>query len=236
MATFAQLSYWIDPVEVRDVVRRIETDDAALKRRNTICLPSGVLQSGSEAGFKDMVESYLKSFQIPHSAVVLTMHFCGCTDISVRALSAMAGLRFDGTVTSYEKPSVPDHMDKDTILKIEGTDLLLELIRYPCMALLDIVTECAAFYRQKRKLIESLPRAEFVPSAPSRLQILIETVVASHFGLHVAAEEHGLETPRINQGYQSLTVSCIPPIPDLLLTAARTSALLSTASSRPRLA
>jgi hypothetical protein len=226
MGTFAQLSSWIDPVEVLDVLIRIEGNGAALRQRHTICLQSNVLQSGSEAGFRDMVTSYLNSFQVPHSIVTLTIASYGCSDISARAVSALADLRFDGTVTAYSKTSVPSQMPQDTVLAIEGPDVLIDLIKNPCMALLDIVTECAAFYRQKRKQIESLPRAEFVPSASSRLQIQIEKVVASHFGLHVAPEDHGLETPRINQGYRSITVSCVPPIPEPLLRVARESSVL----------
>jgi hypothetical protein len=100
MGTFAQLSSWIDPTELLDVLIRIEADGPALRQRNTICLQSNVLQSGSEAGFRDMVTSYLNSFQVPHSLVTLTIASYDCSDISARALAALADLRFDGTVTA----------------------------------------------------------------------------------------------------------------------------------------
>ena len=145
MGPFAQLSSWIDPVEVLDVLIRIEADEAALKERNTIFLRSTVLQSGSEAGFRDMVTAYLNSFQVPHPIVAVTMASYDCSDISIRALSAFANLRFDGTVTAYSRTTVPSQMAQDTVLAIEGPDVLLDLIKYPCMALLDMVTDVRGF-------------------------------------------------------------------------------------------
>src|SRR5215467_404104 len=232
---FAQLSSWIDPVEVLHVLIRLEADDATLKDRNTILLRSSLLQNGSEAGLRDMVTSYLNSFQVPYPIIALTKVYFDCSDISLRALSALAALRFDGTVTAYSRATVPAQLQPDTVLAIEGSDVLLDLIKYPCMALLDIVSESVRFYKDQRKVIESCSRVELVPSAPSRLQIEIEKVVAAHFGVHVAPEDHGLETPRLNQGYRSLTISGMPPIRELLLSATKEQSriLCAMAGSTP---
>src|SRR5438067_2215768 len=89
MDPFAQLSSWIDPVEVLDVLIRIESNSAALQKRDTILLQSTVLESGSEAGFKDMVTSYLNSFQVPDSLVTLTMAYYDTSEISLRTISAI---------------------------------------------------------------------------------------------------------------------------------------------------
>ena len=234
MDPFAQLSSWIDPVEVLDVLIRIESNSAALQKRDTILLQSTVLESGSEAGFKDMVTSYLNSFQVPDSLVTLTMAYYDTSEISLRTISAVASLRFDGTVTAYSKTKVPSEMAQDTVLAIEGSDLLLDLVKYPCMALLDVVSTTAAAWKRQRKTIEAVGRVEFVPSAASRLQIAVETVVASHFGAHIAPEDHGLKIPRTNLGYRSFTISGIPPIPESQLKLAReTSVFLAATANQP---
>ena len=214
---------------------RLESDDAALQERNTILLRSNVLESGSEAGFRDMLTSYLDSFQVPHSIVALTFASYDCSDISVRTVSALATLRFDGTVTAYDRTTVPPQMKQDTVLAIEGPDVLLDLIKYPCMALLDIVSEIAAAWKQQREVIESdhVSHVEFTPSAPSRLQISIEKVVASYFGADTATGDLGLETPRINRGYRSLTVSGVPPIAEALMNMVREQSVLR-ANPTPR--
>jgi hypothetical protein len=221
MDSFLQLSNWIDPVEVLDVLIRLQSNAAALNERNTLVLRSDLIESGAEAGFSDMVKSYLNSFEVPHSLIILTMAYYDSSDISLQAVSALARLRFDGTVTAYSRTTVPSQMAQDTVLTIEASDLLIDLIKYPCMALLDLVTQSAAFWKQHQEIIEKLTRVEFVPSAPSRLQIAVEKVVASHFGAHTAPEDHGLESPRLNQNYRSLTVSGLPPIPEPFLNEVR---------------
>ncbi len=221
MNPLAQLSCWIDPVEVVDVLIRIENGETALKR-HTLCLQSTVLEGGSVAGFADMVTNYLSSFRVPASLITLTTVLHDCSDISSRARSALASLHFDGSIAIHARATVPPELPRDTVLSIECSAVVADLIEYPCRALLDMVDVCVDFWRSKQEVIESVQCVEFVPSGASRLQIAVDQLVASHFGAHVLAEN--FEPPRINQGYRALTVSGRPPIRQSLVDSVRQAA------------
>lgn len=217
MDSLAQLSCWIDPVEVLDALIRVDANEAALGERDTLLLQSKVLDSGSEAGFDRMVAGYLGNFELPYPILILTLAWYHCSAISRRAVAAVAGLRFDGTITSYDRQSVPSHLPPDTVLAIEASNVLIELVKNPCAALLDIVSSNIAFWRQKRDVLKSpyVMGVELTPSAPSPLQIAIESEVASSFGVLTKAAD--LDVHRMNQGFRAITVSGRPPLPDTLV-------------------
>jgi hypothetical protein len=219
-----QLAAWIDPYVLMNCARRYEMDHEHALAPETLAIGSGQLNSGEEGNYAELAMKFLRGFRIPPALIDLMR----CLPRKGAALEGgwlwLQDLSISAIVQACSRGNVPEGLPPETILLIKERDAVLDLVRAPVVALLDLVGMLAAQWREAGKVRAPIFHE---PNMPSEFYAFVDSQVASAFvGLATQKDFKAVRGPKLR--YRAVTVfGCTDPtdpVWEITQDAARTAA------------
>ena len=177
--TFAhQMMTWLDPAQVLRCGARLQSERDAAQSEQVLMIGSGDLSHGSEAHFDQLVTKLLRGFEFPIEVLRLLAATQKDFDITDEDLTWLANLKFNGAIQVVSKTEPPLGCPPHTILLVRERDVVLDLLRDPIIALLEMVRRGALHWREVAKLDA---RVYLESSSPTPLLAYVENKVAQYY-------------------------------------------------------
>lgn len=177
--TFAhQLTSWLDPLALLECVGRYDVDRDRALAPATLIVGSGRLHSGDEGNYAELIRKFLSGFRIPLPVLELLRSLQkppGSSDDSWRWL---ADLTISARVRVCSRGKTPAGVPPHTILLLDERDAVVDLLRAPVLALLDLVDQVAFTWRELAALSASIYHE---PNMPSPFYAYVDSRVAASF-------------------------------------------------------
>jgi hypothetical protein len=220
-STFAhQLMAWLDPLQVLRCGSRLQSDRDAALSEQVLIIGSGALSDGSEARFDQLVAKFLRGFEFPLEVLRLLASTQDNFPFSNEDLTWLANLELKAAIRVCSRSTPVEKSPVDTILLIRERDAVLDLLRDPILALLDIVTRCAWMWREWK---ERDARVYYEPSVPSPFFSYVERQVAeSYVDLEPAPHLTGMAGPNLR--YRAVTAFGVTSLSAAMFEVVRESA------------
>ena len=167
-----EISSWIDPHVVTNVIQRLNDDREAAFTPSGCVVVSNELRSAEEAGFASLARLYLEHFRFPAGYLDL---LADSVDASVR--SWFEALRFEGSIVLNPQIENPPQPDVRGLLFVHERDVVADLLIQPLNMLLSIVTTFAYTWRNP-----PLSDVYLLHSSTGPFHTFVERVVAESFG------------------------------------------------------
>lgn len=146
------LASFLDPTTVMDSVRRYSEERKAATSDGSLIIASSHLSFGEEGNFAELVHEFLRAFVMPEPFVSLLKELYGTRGYSRTTWRWIEELTFSFDVRSYRHGAAPPGCPRNTILLIHERDAVLDIVRNPILALLDMVGRAAVYWRQAAAL------------------------------------------------------------------------------------
>jgi hypothetical protein len=200
--TFAhQMMTWLDPAEILRCCVRLQSDRDAALSEQVLMIGSRDLSHGSEAHFDQLVMKLLRGFEFPTEVLRLLAAIQKDFPFTDEDLTWLANLEFNGGIQVASKAQPIAGRPAHTILLVRERDVVLDLLRDPIMALLEMVWRGALHWR---KFANLEARVYLESSSPTPLFSYIERQVAQYY-IDLEPRPHitGMQGPNVR--YRAIT-------------------------------
>lgn len=205
-----QLSAWLDPVELLEAGLRYESDrDKALAPASLI-ICSGRLQNGKEGNYETLVQKFISGFRMPQAVIELLHRFEASAELSKETWDWLERLRCSGTIKVYSRTNIQPDVPPNTILTLHERDAVVDILRSPVFALLDLVDRLGIGWRQYAELGASLYHQ---PNMPTPFYSYLDYQVASAF-VKFVSPLHLMDKIGPKFRYRAVTVYGRPTLDD----------------------
>jgi hypothetical protein len=197
------LSSFLSPVAAMESVRRYSDERKKATTETDLIITSGHLSFGNEGNYAELVKEFLRGFRMPSSFVAFLKEFYGTQGYSRSTWRWIEELSLACNVRTYRHGAAPSNCPRNTILLVQERDAVLEMIRDPLLALLDMVDRASMYWRQAAMLGA---RMYFVPNAPDAFFAYTEYRTASYFIDFVPAPDE-LAQINVKTRYRAITTT-----------------------------
>lgn len=200
--TFArELTAWLDPQAIWESIGRYESDREQALAQATLIVGSGRLKDGDDGGYAKLVKKFLRGFRMPLPVVDLIRGLQVEPVFSDESLRWLAELTISSTVQVCSRETVPEGAPPNTVLLIEERDAVVDLLRSPVVALLDLVDRFAVQWRRVAMLSAPIYHE---PNMPSAFYAFVDSQVGQTF-LKFAPPLHTTGTRAPKFRYRAVT-------------------------------
>jgi|CXWL01.1.fsa_nt_gi hypothetical protein len=197
-----QLSAWLDPVELLEAGLSYESNRKKALIPARLIISSGRLQNGDEGNYARLVQKFISGFRIPQEVIELLRRFEASAELSKETWSWLEDLRCSGTIKVCSRTNIEPDVPPNTILTIQERDAVVDILRSPVRALLDLVDRLAIFWQQYARLETSFYHQ---PNMPTPFYTYVDYQVASAF-VKFASPPHLKDQIGPNFRYRAVTV------------------------------
>src|ERR1700722_4951900 len=171
-----QLATWIDPNVAKECARRYDTDRDVALSPAFLAVGSGCLTSGEEGNYADLVRKFLRGFRLTLDLVEVIRNFAVGPDCSEDSWRWLTKRTVDVNVHVCNRDTVPTGAPWNTILLLKERDAVVDLLRAPVFALLDLVDHAALTWRP---LAEHGISVLYESNVPMQFYAYVDWVVGS---------------------------------------------------------
>jgi len=204
--SFAQyLSAWLDPYELLNAAERYDRDRDGALAPASLHLSSGRLTFGAEANFAAMVEKYLRGFRLPPPMVDLVRASAGASPASSEAWDWLRDLAASTKLRNHSHGDTPPGIPPTIILQIDDCDVILDIVKQPLMALLELVSVLAITWRENAATGASFYHKQTMPNP---FYAYVDFQVASAYLDLVDTAQFARGAPKMR--YRAVTIVGVP--------------------------
>jgi hypothetical protein len=226
--TFAhQMMTWLDPAQVLRCGVRLRSDRDAALSEQMLMIGSGDLTHGSDARFDQLVVKLLRGFKFPIEVFQLLAATQKDFRFADGDLTWLANLEFNGAIQVVAKAAPLAGCPPHTILLVRERDVVLDLLRDPIMALLEMARRGALHWRKIAKLGA---RIYFEASSPTPLLSYVENQVAQYY-VDLEPRPHVADKRGPAVRYRAITIFGVTSSDTKMVELARESAVTQARST-----
>lgn len=185
-----------------ECVRRYEMDRDNALAPAMLVVGSGRLANGDEGNYAELVRKFLRGFHVPPAVTELLRRLRGNPGFSEDSWRWLTQLAISVTVQVCSRGNVPEGTPPQTILLVEERDVVVDLIRAPVFALLDLVDQSAFTWRKMAAISVAVYHE---PNAPMALYSYVDSRVAGAY-LRFVPPLHETGTIARKLRYRAVTI------------------------------
>ncbi len=221
------LSCFLDPLVLVQSVQRYDEERGRAVAPAELILTSGYLKNGVEGNFSELVKQFLRGFKTGNALVSFLKEWNGTLGFSKSSWRWLENLSLAEDLTVYGHGEAPGRFPLNTILVVRERDAVIDLIRDPLLALLDIAGRSAVHWRPWAQLDA---RTYFSSNSPNLFYAYTEYRVASYFLDFVSPSDLNAASNLIRR-YRAVTVTGSTGQVDRFWEVAREAARVAAAST-----
>jgi hypothetical protein len=188
-----------------ECARRYEEARPNALARNRLWIAQRRLTSGHQGNFSNLVRKFLRGFRVPPAVIDLSRAVAK-PPLTGEGWQWLQTLSVAGTVTEYSRGAVPPGAPPETILEIEESDAVLDVIHPPVMALLDLVDMLAEQWERIAALGASVFHQH---NMASTFYAYVDEQVASFYLTFTDGSFPGIVAPKFR--YRAVTAVGVDP-------------------------
>lgn len=208
-------------------VRRYADERKQATAVGVLIIGSNHLSFGDEGNFAELVEEFLRGFRMPESFVNLLKELYGTQGYSRTSWRWLEELSVTCEIRTFRRGSAPREFPGNTILVIRERDAVLDVIREPILALLDMVGRASVYWKPAATLGA---RIYFSADAPDAFTAYTEYRTASYFIDFIPAPDEAAQF-NIKMRYRAITTTGDLLGRETITVSARETAKLAAAST-----